>query len=87
MFLRAAESSHGEVGAVRPSQKKGLATTLDTEAVVRCARAIRHSAGTRQKSENRWRDSWNAYEVIFGAGALEKSRRGAHHGRQRAGRT
>ena len=29
---------------------------------------------TRQKFECRWSDSWNAYEVALGAGALEKSR-------------
>ena len=38
------------------------------------ARVGGHGAGTRQKLENRWRDSWNAYEVTPGAGAREMSR-------------
>ena len=32
MYLQVAERSDGEVGAVRPLQKKGITTTLDVEA-------------------------------------------------------
>ena len=54
--------------------RKGLTTTLDAEAVVSGARAVKHGARTREKFKGRWRNSWNAYEDYPGAGALEKSR-------------
>ena len=56
--------------------EKGITMTPDVEAVVIRARAWGHREGTRRKFESRWRDSWNAYEVTAGVGALTQSEPG-----------
>ena len=55
MCLWVAESSDGEVGAVRPLQKKKVLTmTLDAEVLASGVRTGGHGVGARQKFKNRW---------------------------------